>query len=371
MLHDSPVVITPQLFAGPPPGVDTTPKRSALGRISAAFHTQPHRETLFSFTVGKDVEPSSGKSALEICWETLERVQDLKRLIALHDRPNSLYDPCREQIELSGKLYYFLIRVAGIAGGDVAASKFMDDPRNDCRVRDYLAEDRCPNYLIESFGDVPADGNATLQRNGRYQCIIRQAANDKPWSSFSRCIECEKEFVDGKGEQKWSEFAFCGETRLQQGQCKPKWLAKHPAQCDLSKPEPRFHQVTPKDVDWGESQGLNHPNPSARKRTVYEAKLLADVAAYRAKDRTLQNDALEFKRSAALYWQFCVAFEFPKVCDQKAMGKAAVQLIKTVPREHLVKLMTHRKGKRHYVRHGKTEELTFVRQQDLNLATEV
>src|SRR5437762_10333045 len=110
----------------------------------AALRARRHRETLFSFTVGDDVEPSSGKSALELCWETLERVQFLNRRIAL-------YQYAEERIECSGKFYYFLIRVAGIVGGSVAASKFMDDPRNDCRVRDYLAEDECADHLIESI----------------------------------------------------------------------------------------------------------------------------------------------------------------------------------------------------------------------------
>jgi len=354
--------------------------------VRADITSQPDQEKLFSFTVGNDIEATSKKSALELCWEMCERVQWLNRRIALHQYPE-------ERIERSGKLYYFLIRVAGIAGGDVAASKFMSDSRNDRRVRDYLAEHECPAYLVESFGDVPADGNATLQRNGRYQYIIRQATNDKPWSSFSRCLECGEEFVDGKGEQKFSEFAFCGETRLQQGKCKPKWLSKHPVQCDLSRPEPGFHQVTRKDVAWGERQGLDHPRSSARNRTVYDAKLLADVATYRAKDRTLQNDALPFKKSADLYRKFCNAFEFKKKTAAQLREAVAEELVNTIPYDDLKTLIGSaenrnlltaslpkafegfysgehtRKGKRHYVRHG-AEDVSFVRQQDMNLAIE-
>jgi hypothetical protein len=115
--------------------------------------TRATRETLFSFAVGNDIEPSSGKSAWDICVETLERIQYLNERIALHGYPE-------ERIERSGKFYYFLIRLAGIAGGQVAASKFMDDPRNDRRVRDYLVEDRCPNYLVESI--TLSDGEEAL-----------------------------------------------------------------------------------------------------------------------------------------------------------------------------------------------------------------
>ena len=118
---------------------------------------------LFSFTVGNDVEPSSNKSVLEICWETIERVQHLNRRIAL-------YQGARERIERSGKFHYFLIRVAGIAGGPVAESKAMN-PRYDRRVRDYEAEAACPNYLIESFGDNKVADKPTFKK-------------DKPWSGL-------------------------------------------------------------------------------------------------------------------------------------------------------------------------------------------
>src|SRR5467141_1520221 len=52
--------------------------------------------TRLAFTVGSDLEASSGKSALELCWETYERVQYLNRRIALYQAP-------RERIERSGK----------------------------------------------------------------------------------------------------------------------------------------------------------------------------------------------------------------------------------------------------------------------------
>src|SRR4051812_28584573 len=120
MLLHLPVVITHESFTGPP-GIDS-PIDSGLGQILAASRLQthnaairPNREKLFSFTVGNDVETSSGKSALELCWETLQRVQDLNQRIALYQNPE-------DRIERSGKFYYFLIRVAAIAGGDVTAA---------------------------------------------------------------------------------------------------------------------------------------------------------------------------------------------------------------------------------------------------------
>lgn len=383
MIYPPTVVLTAPFTD--PPGVATPSSNPRLGEICKNLATPKCvipavevvvKEKLFSFTVGNDVETSSGKSALEICWETLERVQCLNRRITLHNYPE-------ERIERSNKFHHFLIRVAGIAGGDVAASKAMGDPRFDRRVRDYLAEHECPNYLIESFRDVPADGNATLQRT----------TNDKPWSAFSRCIECGEEFVDGKGEQKISEFAFCGRTK--EKDCRRAWLAKHKPAYDLPKPEARFHQVTPEDVAWGERQGLNHTNPSAAQLARYEEKLLKDVAAYRAKDQIRREMTPALERYDKLYYKFCENFEFPKVYDEEARGKAAEHLIKTIPQEELKALIenaemrgllegridggelsgefgvkAHRKGKRHYVRHGAGEQITFVRQQDLNLATE-
>src|SRR5579864_474176 len=133
MLHDPPAVINPlhhpsegsvlgRIVAGKSclELLQTINRLVAYGRAIAELRTElaalrAHRETLFSFTVGNDIELSSGKSALELCLETLERVQYLKRRI-------TLYQGARERIELSGKFYCFLIRVAGIAGGPVAAS---------------------------------------------------------------------------------------------------------------------------------------------------------------------------------------------------------------------------------------------------------
>jgi hypothetical protein len=86
--------------------------------------------------------------------------------------------------------------------------------------------------------------------------------------------------------------------------------------------------------------------------------------------------AREFKKSAEQYWQFCVAFEFPKVYDQEAMEKAAEHLTKVIPCEHLKALIesaTGRKRTRSHYALGKRgpEELSFVRQQDLNIAMEL
>ena len=85
---------------------------------------------------------------------------------------------------------------------------------------------------------------------------------------------------------------------------------------------------------------------------------------------TALEEARNFQRSTKLYLTFCVEFEFPKAVDEDAMEKAAERLIKTVPREHLTRLTAPPKPKRHYVRHS-ANEITFVRQQDLKLATNV
>lgn len=102
------------------------------------------------------------------------------------------------------------------------------------------------------------------------------------------------------------------------------------------------------------------------------------------------EEARKFQRCASMYWDYCVAFEFPKVYDKDAMEAAAKHLSKAVPREDLEKLIesaskrgllegsfrvpaTERsssmkwnsRGKRHYVL-GKRG----VRQQDSTLAME-
>ena len=333
----------------------------SLGRTMEAAHlaplritalkAQPHQETLFSFTVGNDIERSSGKSAWDICVETLERVQCLNERIAAYQYPE-------DRIEKSGKFYYFLIRVAGIAGGSVAEAKFMDDPLNDRREHDLIAEHECPNYLIQSFGNSHPEIDEALRRLNQGRAFLPFSRKNDPFTEIPRpAVERTKQISDKPQYYRFVEFlrTACA--------TEPDCLANTTARY-------RFNQVTPEDVAWGKRQGLNHPRLSARERATYETKLLADVAAYRAKDRTLQENALKLKKSAALYWKFCVTFEFPKVCDQEAMEKAAQHLIKTVPGEHLTRLMTQQKGKRHYVRRG-AEDLHFVRQQDLNLATNI
>jgi hypothetical protein len=62
------------------------------------------------------------------------------------------------------------------------------------------------------------------------------------------------------------------------------------------------------------------------------AKLVKD---YAAKNLRELADAHLFQLSANKYWKFCVAYEFPKVCDEQLMGRATDVLIKSVPREHL------------------------------------
>jgi hypothetical protein len=65
------------------------------------------------------------------------------------------------------------------------------------------------------------------------------ATTDKPRARFSRCMECGEEFVDGDGEPTISEFAFCDESLLQQGDCKREWLKGHLPACELPKQEPK------------------------------------------------------------------------------------------------------------------------------------
>ncbi len=340
-------VVVTQPLKDPPDLVDSPSDNhgSVLGQIFPSLRDEkwvtptfervaPTQEKLFgfTFTVCNDIDPSSKKPVLELCWEMCERLQWLNRRIALYQYPE-------ERIERSGTLHYFLIRVAGIVGGDVAASKAMA-PHLDRRVRDYLAEDECPNYLATSFKDV----------------ILKETparVQDKRWGGmFSSCKECEKEFESVRG------FAFCGEDVDRQGDCKRAWLTKHP-HCELPKPEPTFvdgvvaHSEGERQAKW--TAPFARSRVSKAQRAFYEAKLFADVAAYRAKEQSQIEEGLQLKKSADLYWTFCVAFEFPEDCDQEAMEKAAEHLIKTVPREHLELFFNERKRKRHYVRHGASE----------------
>jgi hypothetical protein len=106
---------------------------------------------------------------------------------------------------------------------------------------------------------------------------------------------------------------------------------------------------------------------------------------------------IEFQKHATRFWQYCVEFEFPSVCAEQAKEEAAEQLMKHIPQGDLVALIRNAemrgllqgsygkdelstvvsvkgkgkpRGKRHYVRHG-VEQLSFVRKQDLELATNV
>ena len=174
------------------------------------------------------------------------------------------------------------------------------------------------------------------------------------------------------------------------------WTNKHeqPA-CECRNPQPKF--VDPVIVhSEGERQAqtaLPRPRVSAAECARYEAKLFADVATYRAKDQSRTEAAPALTKYAKLYWEFCVNFEFPKVYDEEAMGKAAEQLMESVPNEYLESLVrsaahrgllegsfqqqesgfdggAKRTRSRHYVLGKRGNDLSFVRQQDVNLATE-
>ena len=236
-------------------------------------------------------------------------------------------------------------------------------------------------------------------------------------------MECGKEFVNEKNEPTPSPFEFCGETTLTQGPCNRAWLAKHPHR-ELPKPEP--HTISALELDdlhvdeqkeWGRRRLLNLPSglnqpltnfcPALGAYTQQNGELrvggepridyAALVKEYSAKNMRELEDACEFRHYASVFWKFRVAFEFPKVYDKEVMEEAAKAIINTFDREHLAALLgvatkrgllhrgytdtellnalcsvrlTNYKGKRHYVRHGAGDEVSFVRQQDLNLATD-
>lgn len=307
-----------------------------------------HREKLFSFKVGNDIERSSGKSALELCWETLQRVQYLNRRIALHQG-------ARERIEHSGKFHYFLIRVAGIAGGPVAASKAMD-PRYDRRVRDYKAEAACPNYLVETIKLTKEEEelcdraeNRTLVKTSEvnwFQDVVTVEVGTSAKDSQDNVIKKKILRVVPLRENLGREVKAPAATNVACEYKDKLFKAK------LQRIEPRFHHVTPEDVEREESRtAFPRSRVSMVSRLAYEKKLADHVAEWRKKDYAEQEEARQFQCSAKQYWFFCFTFEFPKVCDKDAMEKFAEYLIKTVPREHLERLVTLRKGKRHYVRH--------------------
>jgi hypothetical protein len=462
MVFHSAAVITP--LHDPPDDASPSSEGTRLGQIHLqahiAAHTQPHREKLFSFTVGDDVEASSGKSALELCWETLERVQFLKRRIALYDRPRSIYDPCREQIELSGKFYYFLIRAAGIAGGDVAASKFMDDPRNDRRVRDYyLAEHRCPNYLVESFGYISPEAFCRLfnERGRNYSAeakvrFIEHWSDElrRPTAPFAQTYPKDVEsFLNALAHKmglsdNWrlatkqpvvyrskakviTDYSSQTPIKVPFGPLE-QWVVESGRPTDLNiselleitttkRTEVSLEEYAARHKDkLGHGDGLGKLTTFCPHRGAYvtqdhrcpftESKGAKPCVAesttdyvkraedYRTKDRTLTEDALKRKKSADLYWKFCVAFEFKKKYAATLREAVAEELVSTIPHDDLKTLIGNaenkelltaplpkvfemfystehpNKGKRHYVRHG-VADVSFVRQQDLNLATEL
>ncbi len=265
----------------------------------------------------------------------------------------------------------------------------------------------CKANLEHGRAFLPFGGNdpyTEVSQIPQFQTAKR--TTDKPWSGFSSCRECGKEFLNGDGEPKISGFAFCDETDSAQGDCKRAWLAK-----EVHKPlcERKIHH---KSVDGviahseGERQGkwtasFAHSRVSKAERARYEKKLFADVATYRAKDQSRREAVTALKKSADIYWKFCVNFEFPKVYDKKAMEEATEHLIESVPHDHLESLArraahrgllegsflqeeqhesrpietTRRTRSRHYVLgkrgHMSAEELSFVRQQDSNLVMEL
>jgi hypothetical protein len=131
--------------------------------------------------------------------------------------------------------------------------------------------------------------------------------------------------------------------------------------------QPKFTQATPEDVAWAKREplagekrrlpdGLHTPLAPALsaefwiKRYEYQAE-------FAVKNATRANDVPGLRRSAREYWKFCVAFEFPKVCDQAAMETASKRLVRELPAEHL-DVLTKDFARRGLLVHTKAEPVS-------------
>jgi hypothetical protein len=169
-------------------------------------------------------------------------------------------------------------------------------PRHDRRLRDYEAEAACPNYLIESFRDVEIPNpfkstrSAERKRDQVSYSIGKLAGSRTAWRRQHDAQIAESIHRFFHPQPKWVD----GEVVRREGERQAKWTAP-----------------------------FIHSKVSKAARTSYETKLFKGVAAYRQRDHKLIEEARQLKKAADLYWQFCVAFEFPQVCDQEVMEKAA------------------------------------------------
>jgi hypothetical protein len=306
-----------------------------------------------AFNVGSDSIPWSEKSVLELCWETCTRVQYLTPRIALYQHP-------QERIEKSFKFHYFLIRVAGIAGGPVAESKAMD-PRNDRRVRDYLAEAECPNYLIE---------NITLSESEE-DSVAREAVGNGFPTSKKPARKRDTPSYYGGG------FVFLGKSEWEERNTK---TSNHVSEVQLRAYEKDEPTITPYDMRWRALHNVrtnwcptckeyvpnNHDAAGGIPCERYIAKRENITAKWRAqsvpvfprndpnkpswKDGPINPNGVEDR------WIACID-------RQRGHSQSCVDVNQPVNHKP-------RKAKRHYVRHG-ADDLSFVRQQDSNLATEL
>ena len=144
-------------------------------RVELAAIRAARRETLFSFTVGNDIEPSSGKTALEILCETMQRIQWLNRRIKSLTEHNRNCDD--ETYERSQRFRIFLIRTAGIKEGDVAASKAMGP------VELLHLEAPGSDYLIRSLG---SSSPKSAEEQRAIDTELRRLNQDRGFLPFSR-----------------------------------------------------------------------------------------------------------------------------------------------------------------------------------------
>lgn len=173
-----------------------------------------------------------------------------------------------------------------------------------------------------------------------------------------------------------------------------EYISLHP---DLACPkqEPRtmsaaeLHDLRAREQkEWERRRRLGLPTGKLREprdveliRHAYERKLFAEVAVWCEKDKSVWEKARQFQRMqrathalerSAEQQLTCATRRYVTVCRmfrKRVISNSAVQETK----EHLMRLFKLEQPDvalpivRHYVRHG-ADELSFVRQQDLNLA---
>lgn len=345
----------------------TAPRFDVVAYRPQRSFTEPHADVF------------AGKTSLGLCLEMLTRVKYLSRRIEVLTTFGMNCDEEREQKERAYPR--FEIRCAGLKAYQQALV-------SGCGVDDAIfAGLTAERKAMPSSPAVDDRPKPELKTSGRKNFKKKDAS----YRVYSRCAECLTPYtktVKDEERPSVSDDEFCD------NECKERWLSKH----DLTppKPEVRFNQVTSEDHDWAvRHSAFPRVRVSAANRAKHEKELFKAVASYCAKDHKGREEAPSLKKHGDLYREFLITFEFPKTCDQQAMEDAAQQLKESVPCDQLESLArcaahkgllegsysdphhgsfepcerTHRFRTRHYVL-GKrcSEELTFVRQKDLNLA---